>query len=222
MITSYERMPVGIYERLQAIAEDKELDVNAANLATVAVLTGKSEAALLDEPLGKWRQQIDAAGFLLVLPHPAKVRKVYRLGLRRYRPTLEARKMTAGQYIDFQEYAKEGGERWVEVLSVLLVPEGKTYGNGYDIAEVQEAIRQHLCILDAIALRAFFLTSSAALDSDTRRSLAAAMRQTGTPRRERRAKMRTIRQAEKALRSAGAGWRTLTQWLNLPDALGTK
>lgn len=222
MITSYEQMPVGIYERLMAIATDKDLDTNAANLATVAVLTGRTEGELLDEPLDEWRRQVDAAAFLLVYPRAAKVRDTYELGGVRYRATLQDRRMTAGQYIDFQEYLKSGGDRWAEVMSVLLVPEGRTYGSGYDVADVQAAVREHLCILDAIALRAFFLTSSAASATASLPSLDKALRKMGTTRTARRTELRRIRKEAELLRRSGAGFQTLTRWLNLPDATGTR
>ena len=49
------------------------------------------------------------------------------------------------------------------VLSCLLVPKGKTYGNGYDIADVQKAIRDYLSVTDALSLLAFFFASSEVL-----------------------------------------------------------
>ena len=220
MVTRYEEMPVGMYTKLmQIVAQDMPAD--DANLATLAVLTGKSEEALLDEPLTEFRAQMDAAGFLLVLPRPAQVRDTYELRGVRYHPTPGERKMTAGQYIDFQTYTKEE-DRWAELLSCLLVPEGHTYNDGYDIEAVQAAIRDELCILDAIALRAFFLNSSLASTGAFQLYSARKMLRATEDRKAMRKKMKALRLSLRALLRSGAGWRTLTQWLKLPDALGTR
>jgi len=222
MITSYEDMPVGVYEKIMAALADEGSSDNDKTLALLAALTGKSIDTLLDEPLEDFRKENDAASFVLVYPVPHKVRDTYTLRGQEYRATLLERKMTAGQYIDFNELAKDegAGERWSALLSVILVPVGHTYGNGYDIVEVQDAIREELCILDAIALRAFFLTSSAASAADTLPYLEKMMKKMGAKKLTRREIAKIVRQQTQDLRLAGAGFPALMRWLKLPDAVG--
>lgn len=221
MITSYEQMPVGVYERIMAALEDSGASDNDKQLELLSALTGLSVDALLDEPLGDFAQQNEAAAFVLVYPQPHAVREAYTLRGVRYLPTLKRERMTAGQFIDWNEIAgqKDGGRRWSQLLSVVLVPEGKTYGSGYDIGEVQEAIAAELCVLDAVALRAFFLTLCAASLTDTLRSLERMMSKTGS-RRERRQMRRQMRRAAADLRTSGGGFRALMRYLELPDAVG--
>ena len=221
MITSYEQMPVGVYERIMAALEDSGASDNDKQLELLSVLTGLSVDALLDEPLGDFAQQNEAAAFVLVYPQPHAVREAYTLRGVRYLPTLKRERMTAGQFIDWNEIAgqKDGGRRWSQLLSVVLVPEGKTYGSGYDIGEVQEAIAAELCVLDAVALRAFFLTLCAASLTDTLPSLERMMSKTGS-RRERRQMRRQMRRAAADLRTSGGGFRALMRYLELPDAVG--
>lgn len=221
MITSYEQMPVGVYERIMAALEDSGASDNDKQLELLSALTGLSVDALLDEPLGDFAQQNEAAAFVLVYPQPHAVRDAYTLRGVRYLPTLKRERMTAGQFIDWNEIAgqKDGGRRWAQLLSVVLVPEGKTYGSGYDIGEVQEAIAAELCVLDAVALRAFFLTLCAASLTDTLPSLERMMSKTGS-RRERRQMRRQMRRAAADLRTSGGGFRALMRYLELPDAVG--
>ena len=221
MITSYEQMPVGVYERIMAALEDSGASDNDKQLELLSALTGLSVDALLDEPLGDFAQQNEAAGFVLVYPQPHAVADAYTLRGVRYLPTLKRERMTAGQFIDWNEIAgqKDGGRRWSQLLSVVLVPEGKTYGSGYDIGEVQEAIAAELCVLDAVALRAFFLTLCAASLTDTLPSLERMMSKTGS-RRERRQMRRQMRRAAADLRTSGGGFRALMRYLELPDAVG--
>lgn len=220
MITSYEQMPVGVYERIMAALEDSGASDNDKQLELLSALTGLSVDALLDEPLGDFAQQNEAAAFVLVYPQPHAVRDAYTLRGVRYLPTLKRERMTAGQFIDWNEIAgqKDGGRRWSQLLSVVLVPEGKTYGSGYDIGEVQEAIAAELCVLDAVALRAFFLTLCAASLTDTLPSLERMMSKTGM--KERRKMRRQMRKAAADLRTSGGGFRALMRYLELPDAVG--
>ena len=221
MITSYEQMPVGVYERIMAALEDSGASDNDKQLELLSALTGLSVDALLDEPLGDFAQQNEAAAFVLVYPQPHAVREAYTLRGVRYLPTLKRERMTAGQFIDWNEIAgqKDGGRRWSQLLSVVLVPEGKTYGSGYDIGEVQEAIAAELCVLDAVALRAFSLTLCAASLTDTLPSLERMMSKTGS-RRERRQMRRQMRRAAADLQTSGGGFRALMRYLELPDAVG--
>lgn len=222
MITSYEQMPVGVYERIMAALEDSGASDNDKQLELLSALTGLSVDAIWDEPLEDLQAQNAAASFVLVHPVPHQVRDTYTLGGVQYRATLRQGKITAGQFIDWNEIAaqKDGGGRWAQLLSVILVPEGKTYGNGYDIEEVQEAIRNELCVLDAIALRAFFLTLCAASVTDTLPSLEKMMKEMKMPRARRRTIRRAMRAQARLLRRGGAGWQTLMRWLKLPDAVG--
>jgi hypothetical protein len=204
-----------------AALEDSGASDNDKQLELLSALTGLSVDAIWDEPLEDLQAQNAAASFVLVHPVPHQVRDTYTLGGVQYRATLRQGKITAGQFIDWNEIAaqKDGGSRWAQLLSVILVPEGKTYGNGYDIEEVQEAIRNELCVLDAIALRAFFLTLCAASLTDTLPSLERMMSKTGS-RRERRQMRRQMRRAAADLRTSGGGFRALMRYLELPDAVG--
>lgn len=222
MITSYNDMPVGVYEKIAAVLA-QDLPDDDQRLALLAALTGKTEDALLDEPLPAFREQMEAAGFLLTYPKPAKLRQRYTLRGCSYLPTTREDKMSAGQYIDFQTYAAQKGDNWAGVLSCILVPEGHAYNDGYDLGGVQDAIRAELCILDAIALRAFFLSSSALSTAATARSSALRhAKAAGMPVNLRLKMKAAMLKVEARSRNAGGGFRALTAWLRLPEALGTR
>ena len=62
--------------------------------------------------------------------------------------------ITMAQYIDFKTYAMRGDV--AGCLSCFLIPEGKTYLEGYDVEEVKEYINK-MPIPDVIAIQGFFL-----------------------------------------------------------------
>lgn len=215
MITSYDTLPVGKYEAIQAII--KEAD--SSDLAIVAVLAGKTEDELLNMPLTQYEQLRDAASFLYFEPKPHKVVKSYKVRGFELIPCTDERKLTTAQYIDFKELIKTE-YTLAQILSVFLVPAGKQYNEGYDVLEVQDAISAELSILDAIALQSVFQTRLVELMLATLTSSAkiARMMQNRTKRRTAR---KIIRQARRSVRN-GAGCDRLMLLRSLPVALGMR
>lgn len=157
MIKSYDKLPIGAYLRIAEITENIP-DELQRNIAIISVLSGIPEEEILEMPYEKVEKMTSDAGFLLTQPRPAQVRKVYEVGEWRLVPTLKKARITASQYIDFQELTARGVEEYfAQILACFLIPEGKKYNDGYDIEEVGEALREHLSIVDANALYAFFL-----------------------------------------------------------------
>ena len=162
MITTYAALTMGQYQEIDRItrAGGDELEVQVAILS---ILTGKTEAELLRLPLPEYT---DLAGKSTFLRSPIaevpEVRKEYALGEWRLRPCQDYRKLTAGQYIDFQAFTKDTLD-FCGLLSVLMVPQGRTYAEGYDPLEVRAAIADCLPMPDGMALIAFFLKQYAVL-----------------------------------------------------------
>ena len=59
--------------------------------------------------------------------------------------------------MDFQHLCDDPLHHLPELVSVFLIPEGHKYNTGYDIIELQDDIRNTLCVADASSLLAFFL-----------------------------------------------------------------
>ena len=159
MITTYEALSMGQYQEIDRITRTggDELEVQVAILS---ILTGKPEAELLRLPLAEYTDLAGQSNFLRKpLEKVPKTRKEYALGEWRLRPCQDYRKLTAGQYIDFQAFLPDLDTYLVEFLSTMLVPKGKRYCEGYDVADVQKAIRDHMTMGDAIPLTAFFFKS---------------------------------------------------------------
>lgn len=157
MIERYEDLKIGCYRRLIELQRDDDLDDVDRHVEILSVLSDLSADELRNLPMDKFRKMMDRTGFLLEQPQLPKVRKVYEVGGWRLRPSLRMEQFTAGQYIDFQSYAKDPDANMVELLSVFLVPAGKTYGNGYDLYELKETLYKCFPVLDAHAVIAFFL-----------------------------------------------------------------
>lgn len=157
MITSYDNLPMGKYQRIiEALkANTDEID---AHVEMLAILNDMKKEDVYDMPLEDYARISEAASFLLQ-PLPdvtGKIEKEYVCGDMILVPVTDVKKFTAAQYIDYQQMLKEDG-KVVELCSTLVVPKGHKYADGYDIADVHRAIAEHLSVMQVFHLSAFFL-----------------------------------------------------------------
>lgn len=221
MIKSYYEMPVAVYDTLLAIVEGDGSEAEK-DLRIVAVLSGKSEDELLDLPITEFMTLKSQASFVLEMPQPEKVAAAYKVGEWELVPCGDVRQITAGQYIDFKTFALSGQADEVMLLSCLMVPKGCKYNEGYDIVEVQRALRENLPITSAVALKSFFLRSWMDLMHDSLAFSVSEMEKAAKKERnaERRAQMTQTAARCRTLLENGDGSHGLTQLLRLPILIG--
>lgn len=204
-IDNFAALPLGTWLDILAVNADTDREDIDKQVSTLAILAGTDERTILDLPIAEYKALATKAEFLAVVPKRyARTANRYTLGGFTLVPTTDLRKITAAQYIDFQTFAPEGDRRLVEIISVFLVPEGRNYNDGYDIGRVQDAIRDHLSVEQALALCAFFLSRYAALIKATTTSLFRLARKERDPKR-REAILRRIAELKTAADSLTAG-----------------
>lgn len=162
MINNYSNLPIGKYLELIEVLGDESREAIDRNTGCIAVLADMEEEDLLNLPITEYKELSDNLAFMSVAPpkpNPNNIQKVYHCGKFDLVPNTDIKKMTASQYIDYQNFAKTGELSALPlVLSTLMIPQGKKYCEGYDPTEVQDAIRKHLCVIEVNNLDAFFLT----------------------------------------------------------------
>lgn len=89
------------------------------------------------------------------IPH-VKLQDYYTINKTIYKFNKELSKVTAAQYIDYTNYMKEDKIKYEDVLSVLFIPEGHKYNDGYDLEQVKKDILQ--LPITVVYTAAFFLT----------------------------------------------------------------
>lgn len=159
IIDNYRDLSIGDWQEIARISHDKDRDELDVQVKVMSVLTRKSEAFLLNLPIREYSRlakrmqylEFELPDFLL------GVEDSYDIGGFRLIPERDCLKVTTAQYVDFQEFHKAGRDgHIVQILSCLLVPEGKRYCRDYEIAQVQEAIGTGMNVYDAMALYGFF------------------------------------------------------------------
>ena len=159
IIDSYNKLSLGKYMEIQEVSRNESLEEIDKQVQILSILTGVAEEEILHLPLPEYKELVVKSGFL----DPENINyhtvaKKYILGKFELIPCRDFRKIETCQYIDFQTYAPELDKYLVEFLSVILVPKCHRYNEGYDILEVQKAIREEMSVSDGVSLAGFFLT----------------------------------------------------------------
>lgn len=158
IIDNYRDLPLGKYEEIVRLCREEMTEVDR-RVAIIAVLAGLTEDEVLHLPLDVFTDYSARSRFVeRECPEnmvPAVV-KSYTLGGMVLVPVTDIRKITAAQYIDFQNFAQDKENHFIELLSCFLVPRGMDYNEGYDVLDVHNAIREEMSVAQAIALLAFF------------------------------------------------------------------
>ena len=159
IIDNYNRLTIGKYMEIQEVSRNESMEEIDRQVQILSILTGVAEEEILHLPIPEYKELVAKASFLYpenLNYHP--IAKKYILGKFDLIPVTDFRKLETGQYIDFQTYSPDLDRYLVEFLSVILVPKGHRYNEGYDILEVQKAIREEMSVSDGVSLAGFFLS----------------------------------------------------------------
>lgn len=165
MITAYSQMPIATYGKILDILQDNSRGWIDKEVEMISILANKTPDEVDNMLTVELRGLTSQLGFLTEKAEAVEVRKEYKVGDFTLVPEKKISKIKAGQFISFQEFAKVYHDNNNDVnvipllLSCFLIPKGKKFAEGYDVEDVQEAIAEHLSVVDALSLTAFFLTS---------------------------------------------------------------
>jgi hypothetical protein len=209
MIDSYDKLTVGKFMEISEVL-NAGMDEVDSNSMVIAILSDMDVDDVLNLPLGAYNHLLQKTGFLMEQPKTRIIADRYRLGGMDLDVMLNLKNMTAGQYIDYQHFIKDPEKYMVELLSVFLIPRGKKYGDGYEIMDVHKVIREHLSIVDAVSMSAFFLTLSRTLIKVTLTSLTKDLKKM-RKKTKNQEEIRKLEQAIANLENVGDGLHLLTE-----------
>ena len=152
------------YNDIKNLYLDPDLSDEDRLILQINILFGVDSLKLKTTELRKY---IDEMKFLGSKIPKMKIKKEYKLGNNTYTLKKDLRDVRVAQWIDFQNFLKDGGsdtDNFPNLLSVFFFPKGETeYGENYDIEEVRQDINNHLSIAEAMSISSFFLTYRKAL-----------------------------------------------------------
>lgn len=142
---------IGVYEKYNGAD-----DLTFFPYDLVCAAYGRSEEWMNNLKISEANEWVNSIEPLGHRPKPAPVRQSYTLNGKVYRPVLNMQALSTSQYIDFQQLADKSREMPAEFLSILLLPDGHKYNDGYDMAEVVNDIENFMSVEDCLGLTAFF------------------------------------------------------------------
>lgn len=206
MIDNYNSLTIKKYLDIKEVLEMNTEEIDK-QVSLIAILADMDENDVYNLPLPEFQELNEKTAFLNELPQTRNYPKTkYKLGGLELETVLDMRDVTAGQYIDYQTFVKDSDKYLVELLSVFLVPKGKKYNDGYDILEVQNAIRENLSIVEAISMSAFFLMLCESLIKATVQSSIKKLKRMMRKEKDKKVKAE-YQKAITALEQSGAGLR---------------
>lgn len=204
MITSYKDLSIGKYLELTEILKDETDDLEI-QCELLSILSDMDYDSIVSLPLAEYQRMVSQTAFLLEKPKVNKsIPSKIKIGGKTYCITKDVASINVAQYIDYQTYSKQGNDNKSipQLLSCFIIPEGCKYGEGYDVAEVINIIRDNMSIVDAVSVCFFFHQKYRSLIEDTLIYLAWKIRlmKLKVRDKERKMKMEETMRELKALR----------------------
>lgn len=159
-IKSWNECPIGIYRRLAEVCTDPALGEYERAVAKTAILCGCDEQEIWDLPMDAASELFKKTAWTSEFDFDKDVKfKKLKVGKYVCRVDTDMQRFTVGQYFDFTSYwnTENKGENLENLLTVFLVPEGKKYGQDYDVADLKEEITWNLPMTVAQSVCFFFL-----------------------------------------------------------------
>lgn len=210
MIDNWTKVTVGKYQEIKSII-NSGAEPEVVNTELISCLTDLDVEEVLDMPLMRFNNFLQCTGFLYEDMPKRIVATKYVLGGSHFNVMLNIEEMTAAQFIDYQNYIKDIDKNIVQLLSIFLIPKGHKYNDGYDMVEVQKAIRDNLCIIDASAMAAFFLEWYNGLLTATVRCLTKRMKKM-MKKETNQETIEKMKEAITLLEKSGNGLQLLTEY----------
>ena len=152
------------YNEIKDLYLDVDLSDEDRLILQINIIFGVDALKLKTNELHKY---INDMKFLGEKVPKVKLKSTYQLGENTYTLRKDLRNLTVAQWLDFQNFLKDGGtdtDNYANLLSVFFFPKDvDEYGDGYDIEQVRQDINNHLSIAEAMSISSFFLTYQKAL-----------------------------------------------------------
>ena len=159
MIDSSEKLTVGKYLQIREILKNKDLEELDMQARLIALLNDTTLEDVLSYSIPKYSSLVPNLDFLMEAPKakpecPSSI----KINGKKYNVVKKIDKINAAQYIDYQSYLKTDDPEMnmAEIMSVFIIPEGKSYNEGYDLVEVVNDIKEHLPLLTCLNICFFF------------------------------------------------------------------
>lgn len=159
--TSWRYITINDYLQIREIVEDDSLQEYDKEVKLIALINGISEDEVWNLPINEFRiLQVEKTWMSeFKLNENAKFSKI-TINQKKYNIDTNLQNFSVAQYIDFQTLWPQKAKNpkiMNNILACFIIPEGCSYSEGYDIAELVNIIGDNIDILTANEILFFFL-----------------------------------------------------------------
>ena len=154
---NWTNLSLNKYNQIKDVFLDAEYTDEDRLLAQVQIIFDKDPLKLSMKELHKY---IGELKFFSEKVPKMKLKDTYNLGGNVYVLKKNLKDFTVAQWIDFQNFIKEGTDtdNYANIISIFFFPKGEEeYAEGYDVEQVRSDINNYLSVADALSISSFFL-----------------------------------------------------------------
>lgn len=152
----WKDVSINLFYQIKKIM-DADLEETDRKIKILALLMDETEEEFSGRKIGEVQQLAEQLNFMQKDPF-IKTNDVKTLFINgaEYELRTKLEDYSVAQYVDFQNYIKDGQNNLARMLSTVIIPIGKKYNDGYDIEEVIQNIGDNLSIAHANYIMFFF------------------------------------------------------------------
>lgn len=174
--SDWSEISVGEWQDIEEIIKSDE-DTVSKNVRLVGYMYDIPDEEAYELPINEFSKYLDSISFLSKEPNVPSPAPMYEINGKKYVVALDKKKITTAQYIDFKSLDNSKIRENIHImLSVILIPEGHKYNDGYNMEEVQRDIQQYFRITHALSLVRFFFRQYIQLTISSLQSLTRILR----------------------------------------------
>lgn len=117
----------------------------------------KARDYLLNVPVGELSKELAKIKFVENSYQPDVPEMEYSFNGKKYAVQYDVKKMTAAQYIDFQNLQKDAQNNFKYLFMCFLIPKGKKYGEDYDVLALADELYDIIPITVVSDIMFFFV-----------------------------------------------------------------
>jgi hypothetical protein len=164
-LTGWGKITINQYNRIAAVAleyqgKTDEKSLYEANLKLLSIVNYTSIDKYRDLAMEKYNELVEKhLKFIVDAIKPYPVKPYYKIKGKKYLLPFKGKRklnMTAYQLVCYQDAINNTPDDIANLLSILLVPKGKKFADGYDTEELKELITHNFPIMDAVSIGFFF------------------------------------------------------------------
>lgn len=152
----WKDVSINLFYQIKKIM-DADLEETDRKIKLLALLMDETEEEFSGRKIGEVQELAEQLNFMQKDPF-IKTNDVKTLFINgaEYELRTKLEDYSVAQYVDFQNYIKDGQNNLARMLSTVIIPLGKKYNDGYDIEEVIQNIGDNLSIAHANYIMFFF------------------------------------------------------------------